>query len=45
MIFNSGFDNVSSTVKARLAGFHDCIDTEMMFQTFFHSLRAKKVIA
>jgi nucleoside-diphosphate-sugar epimerase len=44
MIFNSGFDNVSSTVKARLAGFHDCIDTETMFHSFFQSLRSKKII-
>jgi hypothetical protein len=36
-IFNSGFDNISSTVKARRAGFHDCIDTEEMFRTFFGS--------
>ena len=44
MIFNSGFDNVSSTVKARLAGFHDCIDTETMFDSFFRSLREKDII-
>jgi hypothetical protein len=25
-IFNSGFDNVSSTIKARKAGFAECID-------------------
>ena len=44
MIFNSGFDNVSNTVKARLAGFHDCIDTETMFHSFFQSLREKSII-
>jgi len=27
-IFNSAFDNISSTIKARQHGFHDCIDTE-----------------
>lgn len=43
-IFNSGFDNISSTVKARRAGFHDCIDTEEMFQLFFERLRREKVI-
>jgi nucleoside-diphosphate-sugar epimerase len=43
-IFNSGFDNISSTIKARQAGFHDCIDTEEMFRRFFLSLRAEKII-
>jgi nucleoside-diphosphate-sugar epimerase len=43
-IFHSGFDNVSSTIKARKAGFSDCVDSEEMFETFFASLRAQKVI-
>ncbi len=43
-IFNSGFDNVSSTIKARWAGFGACIDTEHMFRTFFDRLRQDKVI-
>src|SRR5260370_69798 len=43
-IFNSEFDNITSTIKARRAGFHDCIDTEEMFRTFFESLREKSVI-
>ena len=43
-IFNSGFDNVSGTIKARKAGFQDCIDTEEMFQNFFNELRENKVI-
>jgi nucleoside-diphosphate-sugar epimerase len=43
-ILNSGFDNISSTIKARRAGFHDCIDTEDMFRNFFASLRRLKVI-
>ena len=38
-IFNSGFDNISSTIKARRAGFHACIDTEEMFETQFQRLR------
>ena len=42
-IFNSGFDNVSSTIKARRAGFGACIDTEDMFRTFFDRLRRDKV--
>ena len=43
-IFNSGFDNVSSTIKARKAGFAECIDSEEMFRAFFVSLRDRKVI-
>lgn len=43
-IFGSGYDNVSSTIKARKAGFDDCIDSEEMFQAFFDGLRAQKVI-
>jgi nucleoside-diphosphate-sugar epimerase len=38
------FDNVTSTIKARRAGFHACIDTEEMFQTFFAKLRRDRVI-
>jgi hypothetical protein len=43
-IFASGFDNISSTIKARRAGFHSCIDTEDMFRQQFEQLRAMKVI-
>jgi nucleoside-diphosphate-sugar epimerase len=43
-IFTSEFDNITSTIKARRAGFHDCIDTEEMYRTFFESLREKSVI-
>ncbi len=38
------FDNMSSTIKARQAGFHDCIDTEEMFRSFFANLRKNRVI-
>jgi nucleoside-diphosphate-sugar epimerase len=43
-IFHSGFDNVTSTIKVRKAGFSDCIDSEEMFERFFASLREQKVI-
>jgi hypothetical protein len=43
-IFNSGFDDISSTIKARRAGFQDCIDTEDMFRLFFDRLRHDRVI-
>jgi len=38
------FDNITSTIKARQAGFHDCIDTEEMFKGFFAKLRQDRVI-
>lgn len=38
------FDNMFSTIKARRAGFHDCIDTEGMFKSFFAKLRRERVI-
>jgi nucleoside-diphosphate-sugar epimerase len=43
-IFNMGFDNVTTTVKARRAGFHDCIDTEDMFLQQIEDLRRRRVI-
>ena len=43
-IFHSAFDNISSTIKARNHGFHDCIDTEDMFTQFFDDLRKKRII-
>ena len=43
-IFGSAFDNISSTIKARQAGFQACIDTEDMFRRQFAQLRAMKVI-
>jgi len=38
------FDNITSTIKGRRAGFHDCIDTEDMFSDFFADLRKRRVI-
>jgi len=43
-IFNSGFDNISSTIKARRAGFAACIDTEDMFREQFDQLRRLRMI-
>jgi len=43
-IFHTEFDNITSTIKARQAGFHDCIDTEEMFSGFFQKLRAMSVL-
>jgi nucleoside-diphosphate-sugar epimerase len=38
------YDNISSAIKARRAGFHDCIDTEDMFKEFFAALRNDRII-
>jgi len=43
-IFGMDFDNISSTIKARRAGFPECIDTEEMFVSFFEGLRRRRVI-
>ncbi|WP_347057166.1 SDR family oxidoreductase [Blastococcus sp. HT6-30] len=43
-IFTSGFDNVSSTIKLRQAGFADCLDTEHRFLELFDRLAADGVI-
>jgi hypothetical protein len=38
------YDNLTSTIKARRAAFHDGIDTEEMFKGFFANLRKDRVI-
>jgi hypothetical protein len=43
-IFTSGFDNVSSTIKLRQAGFADCLDTGARFLELFDQLAERKVI-
>ena len=43
-IFNAAYDNISSTIKARQHGFHDCIDTENMFVDFFASMRERRIL-
>jgi nucleoside-diphosphate-sugar epimerase len=43
-IFNSAFDNISSTIKARKHGFQECIDTEDMFTNFFADLRRRRIL-
>jgi nucleoside-diphosphate-sugar epimerase len=42
--FRQDFDNVSSTIKVRQAGFQDCMDTEAMFGTYFTKLQELKVL-
>jgi hypothetical protein len=43
-IFGTEYDNITSTIKIRRAGFPDCIDTEEMFIKFFDDLRRMRVI-
>ena len=42
--FRQGFDNVSSTIKVRQAGFDQCVDSEAMFAGFFKTLQLAKVL-
>ena len=43
-IFRSEFDNVSSTIKARHAGFADCLDSEDRFLELFGRLAERRII-
>jgi hypothetical protein len=42
--FSQRYDNFSSAIKARRAGFVDCIDTEEKFGEEFAELRKDSVI-
>ncbi|VVE89649.1 SDR family oxidoreductase [Pandoraea bronchicola] len=44
LIFKSTFDNVTSTIKARKHGFHDCIDSEEMYLEMLEDLRQQRYI-
>jgi len=43
-LFRAEFDNVTSTIKARHAGFADCLDSEDRFLELFDQLVARRVI-
>jgi nucleoside-diphosphate-sugar epimerase len=43
-LFRSEFDNVTSTVKLRQAGFGDCYDSEQRFLELFEMLAERRVI-
>lgn len=43
-IFKTPYDNITSTIKARRYGFHDCVDSEDMFTELIDKLRAEKII-
>jgi hypothetical protein len=42
--FRQDFDNVSSTIKVRQAGFHDRIDSETMFSEIYENLREMRIL-
>lgn len=43
-IFNSGYDDVSSTIRLRQTGFHECRDSEVGYLSALQALRSEKVI-
>ncbi len=43
-LFRSGFDNVTSTIKARQHGFADCLDTEDRFVELLDELVTNRII-
>ncbi len=43
-IFKTPYDNVTSTIKARCHGFHDCIDSEDMFTELLTKLQDDQII-
>ncbi len=43
-LFHSAFDNLTSTIKARRAGFHACIDSEEFFTGFFAEMRERRIL-
>jgi nucleoside-diphosphate-sugar epimerase len=43
-IFKTPYDNITSTIKARRHGFHDCIDSEDMFAELIARLQDELII-
>src|SRR6185295_2769753 len=43
-VFNSDYDIVSATSRARRFGFHDLVDTEEMFMRMFGEFRSNRII-
>jgi hypothetical protein len=43
-VFGQAFDNVSSTIKIRQAGFEECLDSEAMFAGLFERLRKMRLL-
>jgi len=43
-VFTPEYDVISSTMKARQFGFHECVDTEEMFVRLWNEMRADRVL-
>ena len=43
-ILKAEYDNITSTIKARKFGFHDCIDSDDMFVDLFRQLQAENIL-
>ncbi len=43
-LFHAAFDNITSTIKARRAGFHACIDSEDFFTGFYAEMREQRIL-
>jgi len=43
-IFKTPYDNITSTIKARRHGFHDCIDSDDMFTELLTKLQDEQII-
>jgi len=43
-VFTPEYDVISSTMKARQYGFHECVDTEEMFVRLWNEMRADRII-
>lgn len=43
-VFTPEYDVISSTMKARRYGFHECVDTDEMFVRLWNEMRADRII-
>ena len=43
-VFTPEYDVISSTMKARRYGFHECVDTDEMFVRLWDEMRAERII-
>ena len=43
-VFTPEYDVISSTMKARRYGFHECVDTDEMFVRLWNEMRAERII-
>ena len=43
-VFTPEYDVISSTMKARRYGFHECVDTDEMFVRLWDEMRADRII-